>query len=292
MAPKKENILITGATGFVGRALTEKLLTYKRNLFLVSRNKNFKNKKAEVLHGDLSDLDFCQKTLSGIQTVFYLAGYKKNLAYHVKYASDFIAGNVGPLLVFLKALGKSSARQLIYLSSTHAGRDWEKENDGYAIAKYINELMLRFFAQQQKIEVKIIRSAPIYGPGDNFNPETANFVPSTIIKVSASKDRMTVWGSGTRKMQFIYIDDLVSNLMTAQTSLGNFYVVGHPQALSVNQVIKKIINLFAKKLLIEHDLAKPDKPTKLFNFNNLIAPKISFNEGLKRTLEYFRQLNG
>lgn len=287
---KKQNVLVTGASGFVGQVLSGGLLN-ENNLFLASRDKNFNFPGAEVHYGDLADVNFCKKIVSGIDIVFYLAGYKKNIAHHTKFPSDFVVSNVEPLISFLKAVKDSSVKKIIYLSSTNVGLYKEGEEDGYVVGKYINELILNAFAKQSSIDVKIVRSAPIYGPGDNFNPETANFIPAMINKVYESHSEVSVWGRGTREMQFIFIDDLVSNLLNISQSQESFFVVGNPTVLTINEIVEKMIRLSGRSLLIKNDSTKPDKPTQLFKFNNGIGPAVSFEEGLKKTLEYYKKLH-
>ena len=289
MNDKLPNILITGSSGFVGRALI-KNLAKDSNLFLVSRDKNFSYPGAKVFCGDLADQAFSKKIILGVDTVFYLAGYKKNIAHHVKYPNDFVFGNIEPLISFLRAAKDSSVKSIIYLSSTNVGLYKEGEKDGYVVGKYINELILKTFSDQYGIDVKIVRSAGIYGPGDNFDPETANFIPSIINKVYESGGEVSVWGTGKRKMQFVFIDDLVSNLVAVLKSGGNFFVVGNSEALAVNDIVGRIIELFGKKRVIKNDQAKPDKPTQLFEFNNVEKLKFSFDKGLAKTVDYYKTL--
>lgn len=286
---KKQNILVTGASGFVGGVLVEKLLKSNDNLFLVSQDKKYKVSNSTVFYGDFNDEKFCKKIVKNIDTVYYLAGYKKNISYHTKYPNDFIVGNTLPLISFLNAVKQSNIKKIIYLSSTHVGLYTDGEKDGYIIGKYINELILKSFATQFDIDVKIVRSAPIYGPGDNFNLETANFIPSMISKVSKEDKEIVVWGSGKRKLQFIYIDDLVSNLISISSSKLNFFVVGNPEVLNINNIVKKIVGVFGKNLKIKHDLTKPDKESVLFRFNNNLPFLFDFDTGLENTINYYRR---
>lgn len=290
MIEKKENILITGANGFVGKALTKKLLGENSSLFLVSRDRKFKVIGAEVLYGDLTNHDFCRQIVCNIDTVFYLAGYKKNIAYHTKYPSDFVLGNVGPLTSFLKAVQESSIKKIVYLSSANIGHYKEGEKDGYIIGKYINELILESFSKQSDIDIKIVRSVGIYGPGDNFNPEIANFIPAIINKVYENSSEISVWGDGERKMQFVFIDDLVSNLMAVSQSQDKFFVIGNPESLTVNDIVEKIIKLSDNHLIIKNDSTRPDKPTQLFQFNNEKKPEYNLDDGLKKTINYFKAI--
>lgn len=286
----QKKILIIGASGFVGRALVKSLLATKQKLFLVSRKKSFTCPKAKMYYGNLNNLNFCRKILKGIVIVYYLAGYKKNIAWHTKKPLEFISGNVWPLLNFLEALKDSRVKTLIYLSSTHVGYAGLKEKsvDGYALGKYFNELALKSFAHQSKIDIKIARSAAIYGPGDNFDPKTANFIPAMINRIAKSKQELTVWGPGLRKLQFIYIDDLVANLISTSSKKANFFVFGNPEVVTVNQIVNKIIKLSKKDLAIKHDKLKPDKKTKLTTFKNLVKPKVGIDEGLRKTIEYYK----
>ncbi|OGY45190.1 MAG: hypothetical protein A2744_01385 [Candidatus Buchananbacteria bacterium RIFCSPHIGHO2_01_FULL_44_11] len=291
---KRKNILIIGAAGFVGQALVKKLLSQPGNLFLTAQSKKFKCSGAKVFYGDLTDKKFCQKIVRGVDLVYYLAGYKKNIAWHAKKPFEFFVGNLKPFLNFLAAAQRSKIKKIVYLSSTivdYAATE-QKTIDGYAWGKYANELALKSFKAQNKIDTVLIRSAAIYGPGDNFNPAVANFIPATIGRVSQAQGELVIWGRGLRKMQFIFIDDLVANLVAAQKTKKDFFVVGNPEVMTVNQVVQKIIGLSDKKLAIKHDLSKPDKSSQLVKFSNLVKPQFSLSQGLAKTISYYQQKNG
>lgn len=272
--------LVTGAGGFVGRALSAAFLSRGRKVVQATREK-----------GDLTDPDYCRRILKNIDVVYYLAGFKKNLRFHVREPFSFVEGNVRPFDTFLSVLAKSRAKKLIYLSSTiveYAKSDWEV--DGYVLGKQMNEqLLLAFRRQFPKIQTKLVRSAPIFGPGDNFNPETANFIPATIMKVQAAREAVEVWGQGKRRLQFIYIDELVGNLLAAEKTKGNFFVFGNPESATVNEIVREIIRLSGKNLQIKNNWNKVDKPTKLTKFKNLIWPRVSLAQGLAQTMNYYLQ---
>jgi nucleoside-diphosphate-sugar epimerase len=287
----KMNILITGANGFLGKALTKKFFETTNKLFLVSREKDFEVKGAKVYIGDISNESFCKEIVSDIDTVYYLAGYKKNIAFHTKIPSEFIFGNVEPLISFLKALKNSQVKTLVYMSSTNVALYKEGDNDGYIIGKYINELILKSFAKESGIDIKTVRAPGIYGPGDNFNPETANFIPSMINKVFQSSSEIVVWGAGKREIQFIFVDDLVNNLIKISKTEGNLFTVGNSEVLTINQIAEKIIGLSGKKVIIKNDPSKPDKESFLFDFKNVIQEETSFEDGLTMTINYYKKLH-
>lgn len=289
---KKSNILITGASGFIGRKLARGLLNRGYKIFLVGKKEGFKFPGAKTLVGNLKDYKFCQRIVKQASIVYYLAGYKKNIAYHKRQPFEFFYENVAAFLDFLSAAKESKIKKIVYLSSTLVNYlDQENQpTDGYLLGKYANELALQSFARQTNIDVKIVRASAVYGPGDNFNADSANFIPATINKVSHLKagQNLVVWGKGLRKLQFIYVNDLVANLIKVKDAKGNFFEFGNPQAASVNQIVKKIIELSGKAVTVKNDLTKPDKKTQLITFRNLVKPRVNLNRGLAVTFNSFK----
>ena len=276
---RKKNILVTGADGFVGRALIKKLPKIQNNIFPVSRG-----------DGDLADKKFCRKIVKDTDTVYYLAGFRKNVAVHTREPFTALSGNVLPLISFLEEVKKSKVKTIIYTSSTHVEYGLVGDNmDGYVLGKYMNELILKSFAKETGIDVKIVRYAAIYGPGNSFDPKISNIIPSLIVKAAEAKDKMTIWGKGVRKMQFIYIDDVVRTLIKVSKSNGNFFIVGNRETISVIDLVKKILKLMKKNLKIERDLSKPDKATKLSTFDAHLKARVNLDKGLKETIMDYKK---
>ncbi len=283
------NILVIGGTGFVGKALVKRLIEEKKKVFLLSRDRNFSCKGAKIFYGDLEDKDFSRKILKKIDLVYYLAAYKKNIKIHTEKTYEVLSGNVLPFLNFLDAVRGSTVKKIVYLSSANAGYALEDSaSDGYSIGKYINELIAKQFVNQTKIDLKIVRSVGVYGPGDNFNRESANFIPSTIIKVLESEKEVSVWGTGKRKMQFIFIDDLIENIVKITESKKSFFVLGNKEVSTINGIVSKVIELSGKKLKIKNDSTKADKPSLIIDLINAYSSKVKLKDGLKKTLEYYK----
>lgn len=263
-----------GGRGFVGTRLVETLRRSKE--------------KVDVPVGDLMDTRFCRRIAKKAHTIFYLAAAKKNIAHHTGKPYDFFRGNTLPLLNFLDALRDTKPGTLVYVSSVLVAyaQDESETVDGYLLGKLACEYALRAFAEQTGWKVSIVRSTAVYGPGDSFDPAVANFIPAIIQRVKTSESTLSIWGAGKRKLQFIYVDDLIENLIAiGRHRTGGIFTVGNPEILSVNQITKLVMSLMGRKLTIQHDLSKADKETRLSRFRNVKPTRIDLKEGLKRTIK-------
>lgn len=285
---QKKRVLVIGAGGFLGRALIEAWLKKKGwEVFATSRNRKIKIPGATMLYGDLHDATFCHKIAKDKDLIYYAAGAKKNIAFHTKESFDFFKNNVQPLLVFLGALSSLPPASLIYVGSVLAEYAQEEGEmaDGYLLGKAASELALKAFRQQARWNVKLVRAAAFYGPGDHTDPAVANFIPAMIRRVQSSDKELLVWGAGTRKLQFIYMDDLVRNLVGLVNYPSNYVLIGSPEAKSVKEIVHLIVQLMDKKLKLVHDLSKPDKATRLFSFINVVPPRMTLAKGLALTIK-------
>jgi nucleoside-diphosphate-sugar epimerase len=272
MATSRKQIAVLGAGGFVGKALCSRLKKTPHRVVALTRK-----------NGDLADLDFCRKTLKNKNVVYYLAAAKKNIAHHTERPFDFVRDNTLPLLTVLEALKHLPPQTFVYVSSVLAeyANDEDAEIDGYVLGKRIGELALRAFAKQTGWNVKIVRSAAVYGPQPTIDPKTANVIPSMIDRIRKSEDEFMIWGTGKRKLQFIHVDDLSANLVAiGLKKTPSQLTVGNPETVTVDELARLILKKLGKRLRIAHDTSKPDKPTKLFRFENPVPIRYSLSKGL------------
>ncbi|MEO5927996.1 MAG: NAD(P)-dependent oxidoreductase [Patescibacteria group bacterium] len=285
MPSRRRAILVTGANGFVGRALLKHLSASHDHVTATSRTKTSFD-GATTIVGDLRKPTFCKKAVAEKDIIYYLAAARKNIAQHTSRPFDFYRDNLEPLLTFLDALKACPPAILVYVSSVLVGYvGQEGSNDGYLLGKYASELALQAFAKQYGWDVRIVRAAAVYGPGDRTEPELATFIPSMIRKLKTDDTELVIWGKGTRKLQFIFIDDLAANLV----AIGNgkksgMFLVGNNESASVNAIARMIMVQLGKKKTVRHDLTKPDKPSQLNRFENPVPMKTSLAQGLKKTI--------
>ena len=139
----------------------------------------------------------------------------------------------------------------------------------------------------------------MYGPYDKYDLEKSHVTGATITKVMTNKDGViSVWGSGEEKRDLLYVGDLIDFIdlsLEKQESSCELYNVGLGQGIKIKDLFKKGIKVSGKDLEMKYDLSKPTLPTSLFldceKAEKQLGwkPKYSLEEGLKKTIEWYRE---
>jgi GDP-L-fucose synthase len=185
----------------------------------------------------------------------------------------------------------------------------EPTNEPYAIAKISGIKMCENYNRQygtsHGIDYRSIMPTNLYGPGDNYHPENSHVIPGLIYKFHKAKinnlESVTIWGTGTPKREFLYVDDLAQaaiHVMNAdkkiydeQTlSVGNIINVGSEKELTIKELAETIKEVIYFKGTINFDSSKPDGSTrKLLNSERInklgFKPKTDLKEGLIKTYQ-------
>ena len=168
---------------------------------------------------------------------------------------------------------------------------------GAAWTKLYNEKLCEFYSRLGRTKFTVIRHSNIYGPYDKFDLERSHVFGATVAKViDAKEDKIIVWGNGEEKRDLLHVSDLVKFIeILVEKAKDPFDVVniGFGEAISVGNLVKKIIQLSGKSLAIELDETKPSIATQLvldigkarqkYNW----SPKITLEEGIAQTLDWY-----
>ncbi len=189
---------------------------------------------------------------------------------------------------------------------------------GFASTKIYCEKLCEFYAGIGETRFTAMRNTNFYGPFDKFDLERSHVFGATVTKVmSAGKEiipqpemstyevsqrlldanTIKVWGTGEESRDFVHIYDFcrfVELAIEKQTTKYELYNCGSGIAVSVNDLVKAIINHSGKQIVIEHDLTKPTIPTSLcLDTSKAKAelgwePKVSLYEGITTTLDWWK----
>ncbi|QQG45444.1 MAG: NAD(P)-dependent oxidoreductase [Candidatus Sungiibacteriota bacterium] len=313
---KKQSVLITGASGFIGRNLFEALSqradlevygTYFSRKFSVN---------PKLLRVDLRDLDLIPKILQvGFDVVIHAAAATSDAKDQAIPPYFDSTANIVMNMLLLEEAARNSVKQFIFLSSPAVyflclGRpDWEsitgqgridKKDIGAALTKLYTERLCDFYSMRSRTRFSIVRPASIYGPHDRFNLESSRTVGTAITKVMSAPHGGTinVDGDGSEEVDLLYVSDLVrfiELLLGKQSSSFEIYSIGSGSPLSLRALLEKVMVLMQKPLRVEFGALKsaiPSKPvldSSKAERNFGWTPQILLDEGLKRTLAWYRE---
>lgn len=176
----------------------------------------------------------------------------------------------------------------------------EPTNEWYAVAKIAGIKLCQAYRRQFGRDYISAMPTNLYGPGDNFDLETSHVVPALLAKAHAAKEggepTMTIWGSGTPKREFLFVDDCADALVhLLKTYSGESHVnVGCGEDLSVGELAAVVAEVVGFRGKIVTDPSKPDgTPRKLLDVTKLFStgwrPKVSLRDGLAQTYEWYRE---
>ncbi len=258
---RNARILLTGGTGLLGSALAGHLRQLGADVSAPSH-----------ADGDLRDTDFCKKILSGVDHVFHLASFRRNVAYHLKHRDEVIENNLAMTDALSSALLDSKKSiPVTFFSTAILGTyargqnarslEMEKIEDGYAAGKLHCEYRWQEVCAQLKSPLLIVRPASAYGPGDNFGAD-ANVIPSLIKKCSEGKYSFTVWGSGKQLRSFLYANDVGPALMELiDGNVTGMQYLCPPERVSIGKLAEMIRDLMKPEMKIVFDASKPEGPS-------------------------------
>jgi nucleoside-diphosphate-sugar epimerase len=167
---------------------------------------------------------------------------------------------------------------------------------GVGNMKVFCEKMCDFYSRIGETKFTAFRHSNVYGPYDKFDLDKCHVVPAFVNKVINADEVLEIWGQGRASRDIIYIDDLIDFIdkcIENQESKYELYNCGAGQAYPILELAKTIMTLNGKDLEFKFDLTKPDIPTTVIlncdKAKNDLGwePKISVEEGLKRTSEWY-----
>lgn len=313
-------ILVTGAEGFIGSHLTEKLLDkgFKvRAMVLYNSFNNWgwldsidhkKKKNLEVILGDIRDLKTVEESLIGVDLIINLAALI-GIPYSYIAVKSYLDTNVIGLMNILNVALKKKIKQVIQISTSEVYGTPSRvpidekfplnAQSPYAASKIAADQLALSFHRSFGVPVSIIRPFNTFGPR-----QSARAVIPTIITQAIKNNNIEI-GSITTKRDFLYVEDTVKGIISAignKKSVGEIINLGSGQSISIKNLIKKIGTILNKKLIIrekslrkrpkksevERLLSSTKKAKRILNWSPTNSGKKYLDNGLKKTIEWFK----
>jgi UDP-glucose 4-epimerase len=306
--------LVTGGAGFIGSNLVEALVKRGERVRVID---NFSTGKRENLHDVWSQIEFREVDLldesslreacEGVNTIFHQAAIP-SVPRSVADPITTHRSNTDGTLNLLVAARDARVRRVIYAASSSAYGDTPnlpKDEQmlpspisPYAVQKLASELYMTSFHRVYELETVSLRYFNIFGPKqDAASPYSG--VLAKFITALLQDQTPTIYGDGKQSRDFTYIDNAVqANIKAAaapaEKVAGQIFNVATGERYDLNQMfatLRKIIGFQGEPIYreprtgdVKHSLADISKARKAFGY----APEISFEEGLRRTVEWYR----
>lgn len=303
--PKDAAIFVTGHNGLVGSAIVRCL---EQSGFTNILREN----RSELDLTDLQSVDawFRAKRPS---YVIQAAGKVGGILANSRESADFLHENLMIQASVARAAWKYDVRKLLYLgSSCIYPRDCpqpikedylltgplEQTNEGYAIAKIAGVKACEAYRKQYGCDFISAMPTNLYGPNDNFSHESSHVLPALIRRFHDAKSqglkKVTIWGSGTPRREFLHVDDLAAAclFLMEHYSESSTINVGTGIDISIRELAESIRDVVYPTCDLEFDLTKPDgTPRKLLDVGRLHTlgwkHSIELREGISATYDWF-----
>jgi nucleoside-diphosphate-sugar epimerase len=308
-----KKIIILGATGFIGRNLTNYFAKQKGyKVFAVyNKKKPWKNSKVKFLKADLTNKNSVNRVLKDKDIVIQAAATTSGSKDIVSKPYIHVTDNTVTNSYILRASYENSNKFFVFLSCSvmyHSSKKPISENSldlnrdpypayfGAAWMKIFVEKSCEFYSRFKRTKFLVIRHSNIYGPHDKFDLEKSHVFGATITKVMKAKNNIEVWGHGNERRDFLYIDDLINFIDLAIKKQKTFFElvnVSYGRSISIKELVRKIINISNKKISIIFDITKPNIKTNISLSNNLVKkkfnwkPKTNIEIGIKKTIDWY-----
>ena len=301
----KRNVLVTGGTGLIGRQILDMLCDAGAHVRNVSLDRITLNNKAEYVFADLTSYDVCKDVTKDMDFVFHLAGIKGSIEVtKAKPASFFV-----PLLMMntnvLEACRLNKVQKVVYTSSIGAYASAEvfreTENlDGPPMdmfpgwAKRMAELQIQAYRIQYKLDnFSIVRPCNVYGPGDNFDPNSAMVIPSLMYRIYHKEDPVLIWGDGSAIRDFAYSGDVAEGVILAlyYGTHSHFVNLGSGKGYSIKELVETLNSFidFNYKFDTTKSSGFPKRVMDISLARKLIHydPTTTLLDGLKQTWNWY-----
>lgn len=253
---QNKNVLLTGATGFVGPYLARELLDRKARIKVLTMDKarNLANleDKITLVRGNITDPGSLHDIMKDIDIVFHLAAVS-NVNYAIAHPRETFEINATGTLNLLEEARKNKIEKFVYISSSHVygipqylpmdEKHPVSPREPYAASKASAEMLVNAYALNYGLKTMIIRPFNMYGPG-----QSEDFIIPSIIKQANEKDTIEL-GNLTPTRDLLYITDAINGMLTVAEHGDGIYNLGSGRETSIKEVVETVINIIdpAKK---------------------------------------------
>lgn len=304
----EHRICVTGGAGFLGRAVLAALDKRGCNHVTVPRSRDF----------DLTTEAGVVKMYDQLkpEVVIHLAAVVGGIGANRLHPGKFFHANMAMGLHLIEQARLRGLRKFLQTGTVCAYPKFtpvpfkeddlwngypEETNAPYGVAKKALFVMLDGYQREYGLASSVVVPVNLYGPWDNFDPESSHVIPALIRKCEEARvrgdDKIVCWGTGSASREFLYVDDAAEGIVRAAEvmEVPDPINLGTSSEIKIKDLVELIARLCDFKGSIEWDATKPDgqprrcldtgKAEKLLNWK----AQVSFEQGLRNTISWWRE---
>lgn len=307
---KNKKVLVTGGHGFLGSHLVEQLKRFGADVIAPTHSQYDLINREHIIK--------MYKTYP-VDMVIHLAAVVGGIGINQKHPGKFFYDNLMMGVQLIEYARQAKIPKFVALGTICAYPKlaavpfkeddlWdgypEETNAPYGLAKKMMLVQSQSYRQEYGYNAIFLLPVNLYGPGDNFNPESSHVIPALIKKcLDAAESRsasIQVWGDGSPTREFLYVSDAVKGILLAAEKYNKSAPVNLGSSYEIS--IKDLVELIAKETgfngAIEWDPSKPNgqprrkldtaRAKREFGFES----ETTFVDGLRKTIEWYRKKAG
>ncbi len=308
MELKNKKILVTGGAGFLGSNIVKQLIQEgldSKNI-IVYRSKEL----------DLREKENCIKATKGVDIVIHAAGNVGGIGKNNMYPATLFYDNLIMGAHILEASKINKVKKIVIIGTICAYPKYtpvpfkednlwmgypEETNAPYGLAKKILLVGAQAYRKQYGLQSIYLLPVNLFGPGDNFDLESAHVIPALINKISVAKLKnkkyVTIWGDGSPTREFLYVADAARGIILATKNYSKHEPVnlGTGKETSIRQLANLISKLLGFTGKIIWDTSKPNgQPKRSLDISRAekefgFVARTNFTDALKKTIRWYER---
>jgi len=303
---KGKKVLVTGGAGFLGQHVVEQLKKEKPESIFVPRSKDY----------DLRDKKVVARLVKDYEIIIHLAANVGGIGYNQEHPAELYYDNMVMGVHMLHEAYKAGVEKVVALGTICAYPKFtpvpfkeddlwmgypEETNAPYGLAKKMMLVQSQAYRDQYGFNSIFLLPTNLYGPHDNFDPNSSHVVPALIKKFIEAKENNTeeviIWGTGSPTREFLYVEDAAKAIVMATKNYngGDPINLGSSFEISIAELAHTIGDIVKYQGKLTFDTSKPDgqprrkiditKAEEEFGFKS----STTFKDGLKKTIEWYKK---
>lgn len=303
---RTKRILVTGGAGFVGSFVVETLRAHGVPVQAITIPRS-------ATH-DLRRREVCEELVRGQDIVIHLAATVGGIGFNREHPGRLFYDNAIMGIQLMEAARQAGIEKFVQVGTICAYPKFapvpfreeelwngypEETNASYGLAKKMLLVQAQAYRQEYGFNAIYLLPVNLYGPRDNFDPNSSHVIPALIRKVDEAQQSgrpwIEIWGTGNASREFFYIEDAAEGvvLATERYDGGEPVNLGAGFEITIRELVTKICELMGFHGEIRWDASKPDgqprrmldvtRAERLFGFR----AQTSFEEGLRKTIEWY-----